>query len=84
MEKSIWCTLPALDEFEVGCTYQHAGYFLTWLYNFFGPVKSSFFFQSVYLKIKCKKKIYTPDFSVGCLEYDEVIARVTLKCCRPT
>ena len=25
---------PALDEFEVGCTYQHAGYFLTWLYNF--------------------------------------------------
>ena len=28
---------PAKDEFEVGCTYEHAGYILTWLAAFFGP-----------------------------------------------
>jgi predicted dehydrogenase len=28
---------PAKDEFEVGCTYEHAGYVLTWLAAFFGP-----------------------------------------------
>ena len=25
---------PALDEFKTGCTYEHAGYFLTWLHSF--------------------------------------------------
>jgi hypothetical protein len=28
---------PARDEFEVGCTLEHAGYHLTWLTAFFWP-----------------------------------------------
>ena len=28
---------PAKDEFEVGCTFEHAGYYLTWFPAFFGP-----------------------------------------------
>jgi predicted dehydrogenase len=30
---------PYEDEFEVGCTLEHAGYYLTWLAAFFGPVE---------------------------------------------
>lgn len=29
---------PAANEFEVGCTLEHAGYYLTWACAFFGPV----------------------------------------------
>ena len=29
---------PHVDEFEVGCTLEHAGYYLTWLMACFGPV----------------------------------------------
>ncbi len=31
---------PYRDEFEVGCTLEHAGYYLAWLMEMFGPVKS--------------------------------------------
>jgi hypothetical protein len=31
---------PARDEFEIGCTYEHAGYVLTWLCDFFGPARA--------------------------------------------
>ncbi|MCK5748392.1 MAG: Gfo/Idh/MocA family oxidoreductase, partial [Oricola sp.] len=31
---------PAKDEFEVGCTLEHAGYYLTWLMAMFGPVET--------------------------------------------
>ena len=37
---------PAKDEFEVGCTYVHAGYVLTWLAAFFGPAKTVTSFSS--------------------------------------
>lgn len=30
---------PAEDEFEVGCTLEHAGYYLTWLMMIFGPIR---------------------------------------------
>lgn len=29
---------PAEDEFAIGCTLEHAGYYLAWLIAFFGPV----------------------------------------------
>ncbi len=29
---------PAADEFATGCTLEHAGYYLSWLIGFFGPV----------------------------------------------
>lgn len=31
---------PYRDEFEVGCTLEHAGYYLAWLMEMFGPVQS--------------------------------------------
>lgn len=43
---------PAQDEFEVGCTLEHAGYWLTWLTAFFGPVKRMTSFAAVALPDK--------------------------------
>ena len=75
---------PAQDEFETGCTYEHAGYLLTWLYQFFGPAKSVMSFSKCLLKDKdIKTKLDTPDFSVGCIEYKNVVARVTLSIVAP-
>lgn len=70
---------PAKDEFEVGCTYEHAGYVLTWLAAFFGPAKSVTAFSSCQIPDKgMPVDSMAPDFSVGCIEYAEnVVARVT-------
>jgi len=70
---------PAKDEFEVGCTYEHAGYVLTWLCAFFGPARRVTAFSSLQLPDKgIRVDSMAPDFSVGCLEFDDgVVARVT-------
>lgn len=70
---------PAKDEFEIGCTYEHAGYALTWLAAFFGPAKSVTAFASCQIPDKgMPVDSMAPDFSVGCIEYaDNVVARVT-------
>ncbi|WP_353929771.1 Gfo/Idh/MocA family oxidoreductase [Okeanomitos corallinicola TIOX110] len=70
---------PAKDEFEIGCTYEHAGYFLTWLAAFFGPAQRVTAFSSCQIPDKgIPVDQMAPDFSVGCLEYnDGVVARVT-------
>jgi predicted dehydrogenase len=70
---------PAKDEFEVGCTYIHAGYVLTWLAAFFGPAKAVTSFSSCQIPDKgIAVDGMAPDFSVGCIEYgDGVVARVT-------
>lgn len=70
---------PAKDEFEVGCTFEHAGYFLTWLAAFFGPANSVTAFASCQIPDKgIRVDVATPDFTVGCIEYDNgVVARVT-------
>lgn len=70
---------PAKDEFEVGCTYEHAGYVLTWLAAFFGPAKSVTAFSSCQIPDKgIPVDKMAPDFSVACIEYAEgVVARVT-------
>ena len=41
---------PAKDEFEIGCTYEHAGYFLTWLAMFFGSAISVSAFSACQIK----------------------------------
>ena len=38
---------PREDEFEVGCTLEHVGYYLTWLVFFFGPIESVTAFASL-------------------------------------
>lgn len=70
---------PAKDEFEVGCTYEHAGYVLTWLAAFFGPARAVTAFASCQIPDKgVPVDAMAPDFSVGCIEYDGgVVARVT-------
>lgn len=70
---------PAKDEFEVGCTYQHAGYLLTWLAFFFGTARRVSAFAACVLPDKgIAVEHMAPDFTVGGIEYgDGVAARVT-------
>ncbi len=71
---------PAKDEFEVGCTFEHAGYLLTCLLAMFGPVASVTAFSSCVVPDKgIAVDSMAPDFSVGCLEFErsDVVARVT-------
>ena len=70
---------PAKDEFDVGCTYEHAGYFLTWLAAYFGPARNVTAYASCQIPDKgVPVGVVTPDFSVGCIEYDHgIVARAT-------
>ncbi|MHA1565563.1 MAG: Gfo/Idh/MocA family protein [Alphaproteobacteria bacterium] len=72
---------PVNDEFEVGCTFEHAGYYLAWLNAFFGPVRGVTAFSSCLIEDKLTDtplQQNAPDFSVGCLEFDNnIVARLT-------
>lgn len=71
---------PAKDEFEVGCTLEHAGYWLTWLTAFFGPVKRMISFAAVALPDKglVLDPADTPDYASAHFEFASgVIARLT-------
>ena len=76
---------PAKDEFEVGCTYEHAGYLLTWLAAFFGPATKVTSFASCLIKDKgIAVDAMAPDFTVGCIEYPGgAVARVTCSLAAP-
>lgn len=76
---------PAKDEFEVGCTYEHAGYVLTWLAAYFGPARAVTSFASCQIPDKgMPVDRMAPDLTVGCIEYDEgVVARVTCSLVAP-
>jgi len=76
---------PAKDEFEVGCTFEHAGYILTWLAAFFGPANSVTSFSSCQIPDKgIAVDRMAPDFSVGCIEYtDNILARLTCSIVAP-
>jgi predicted dehydrogenase len=70
---------PAKDEFEIGCTYQHAGYVLTWLCQMFGPAHRVTSFASVQLPDKgIAVDRMAPDFTTAAIEFaDGIVARVT-------
>ena len=78
---------PYRDEFEVGCTLEHAGYYLTWLTAFFGPVRSMVAWSSVQVpeKVPGENLARTaPDFSVACLQFESGIsARLTCSLLAP-
>jgi predicted dehydrogenase len=60
---------PYKDEFTVGCTLEHAGYYITWLLLCFGPVKRVVSFQSLLHPGKpVEDGFEASDFSVACLE----------------
>lgn len=76
---------PYEDEFEVGCTLEHAAYALTWLLLFFGPVKRITAVKSLQAPGKpVKHAPEGPDFSVTTLEFHSgMIARLTCSLLTP-
>ena len=79
---------PYRDEFEVGCTVEHAGYYLSWLVAMFGPVETVTAFSTCLIKTKLADEVLDPpdtaDFSVGLLKFKNgVIARLTTSIVAP-
>jgi len=74
---------PYRDEFEVGCTLEHAGYYLTWLMEMFGPVKSVTAFSDCVIPEKVDPEptlspADTADISFGILKFESgVVARLS-------
>lgn len=61
---------PFKNEFETGCTLEHAGYYIGWLVAFFGPAKR--IISSTSTLLETKGSIVgsgAPDFVVGCIEF---------------
>lgn len=79
---------PARDEFEVGCTMEHAGYQITPLVTLFGAVRRVTSFNACLFPDKGEDvgvRINTPDLSVGMLEFDGgVVARLSNSILAPT
>lgn len=78
---------PYLNEYEVGCTMEHAGYYLTWLAAIFGPAESVTAFSSCVAPDKTPLPLNppdTPDFSVACILFRSgVVARLTCSIVAP-
>jgi predicted dehydrogenase len=70
---------PYKDEFEVGCTLEHAGYYITWFVAFFGPARSVTSFSTCLVPDKgVRLDRTTNDFTIGCVEFASgVVARLT-------
>ena len=72
---------PYKDEFEVGCTIEHAGYPVSWLTAFFGPVETVTAFASTQypdLSAEAGLQVVPPDLTIACLKFTSgVVARLT-------
>lgn len=71
---------PAVDEFQTGCTLEHAGYVLSWLCAMFGPAQRVTAFSDTVLadKIPGTPLAEAADFSTACITFQSgVIARLT-------
>ncbi|MFT7392290.1 MAG: putative dehydrogenase, partial [Paracoccaceae bacterium] len=70
---------PREDEFRVGCTLEHAGYYLTWLIAMFGPIRTVVAASADLIPGKLAPgDAPAPDFSVGTLFFESgVVARLT-------
>ena len=67
---------PREDEFEVGCTLEHVGYYLTWLVFFFGPIAEVTAFAALQHPGKPVEPgaVEGPDFSVATLRFASGVA----------
>lgn len=78
---------PAVDEFQVGCTLEHAGYVLTWLCAMFGPARTVTAFGSVTIADKQTDEPLirdAPDLTVACIKFSSgVVARLTCSIVAP-
>lgn len=71
---------PAVDEFETGCTIEHAGYVLTWLCTMFGPATRVTAQSEILIPDKIDRLHIEPaaDFSVSTIRFASgVVARMT-------
>ena len=79
---------PYLHEYEMGCTWEHVGYHLTWMCAIFGPVRHVTAFSKRILPDKTDARLDpadTPDFSVACLDFEcGVVGRITCSIAAPT
>lgn len=78
---------PYRHEYEMGCTYEHVAYHLSWMCAIFGPVRSVTAFSKRTLPDKTGTELDppdTPDFSVACLDFESgVVGRVTCSIAAP-
>jgi predicted dehydrogenase len=75
---------PYADEFRVGCTLEHAGYYLTWLIAIFGPVKRVVAASAELIENKDGSGPSAPDFSVAILFFENgMVARLTCSIVAP-
>lgn len=75
---------PYQDEFHVGCTLEHAGYYLGWLIAMFGTVKTVVAASAEVLPDKQGGPYGTADFSVATLFFENgPIARLTCSIAAP-
>jgi predicted dehydrogenase len=74
---------PYRDEFEVGCTLEHAGYVVSWLVKMFGAIESVTAFSDRLIEHKLDEEeplepAETADASFGLLKFESgVVARLT-------
>jgi predicted dehydrogenase len=82
-----WAPWPWKDELAVGCTMEHAAYYLTWLATFFGRAESVTAFSSRSMRERWMADGVEnpgPDFSVACVRYESgVVARLTCSILAP-
>ena len=78
---------PYIHEYEAGCTYEHSGYYLSWLAAMFGPARTITAFSKCLVPDKTDLPLHpanTPDFSVACIEFESgVTARLTCSIVAP-
>lgn len=78
---------PYLHEYEMGCTWEHVGYHLTWMCAIFGPVRHVTAFSKMTIPDKTSEPLDpadTPDFSVACLDFHSgVVGRITCSIAAP-
>ena len=78
---------PYRNEFETGCTLEHAGYVVSLLTAFFGPVRTVTAFSSVRIPDKVPDipdLADAPDFSLACLNFASgMVARLTCSIVAP-
>ena len=76
---------PFQDEFQVGCTLEHAGYYLSWLIAMFGPVERFIATSAVLIPNKFNDNASSaPDFSCAGLFFRSgMVARLTCSIVAP-
>ncbi len=75
---------PGADEFETGCTLEHAGYCLTWLIAAFGPVRSVVAASASVAGDLMPVAAPAPDVSVAMLFFEHgPVARLTCSVLAP-